>query len=301
MTWMKQHYCPVFYLRGFTDPAAPDPKQAKLWVFWPRSGTWRRGHPRSVGWEKNFYSKISADGTADTQIENALQKVERVAAPSLAKFIERRPFDEHDVFNVCSFVATMIGRSPGRIESLSEIVTRAETKRMKLRYERLRKNPSEAAAFLTEVAAHAGRDISTDVELLNPDRVSVTANRPAVAAGSLQAAVQLVPGLLKADWLFLETREPDFFIASDNPFFFNPETTEATIPLSKDLCLVLSRPLRAERKETGKKTLQFRSTTREVVESVNARTAVGASRIIVAPSRSFPGAEHCRKRRGHSS
>jgi len=284
---MKQHYMPVFYLKGFTDPSIRIPKKSYLWEFRFDRGTWEKSRPRGIAWASNFYAWLDRDGTQHNYVDEALKKVETWVAPTIRRLISGRDseLNEVDVVNIATFVSTMVGRAPGPIEALVDFIEGTESTRLKLVCERLKGNPAELERAI--LRANVSRaEITADT--LNPERYRVNVNCAAVAASTLQTASRFYPVFLEKSWLFLQSAAPDYFVVSDNPFFLNTETMEATIPFSRTLCLVLSHTRCPER---GRKTIRFRkAASADEVESINARTSERAAYFIAAPTLDFPGA-----------
>ena len=240
-----------------------------------------------MAWTSDFYAWLDRDGTQHDYVDDALKKVETWVAPTIRKLVSGRDseLNEVDVVNIATFVSTMAGRAPGPIEALVDFIERTESLRLKLVCERLKGNPAELERAIRR--ADVSR-VEITADALNPESYRINVNRAAVAASTLQVATRFYPVFLEKSWLFLRSAAPDYFVVSDNPFFLNAETMEATIPFSRTLCLVLSHTRPPER---GRKTIRFRkAASADEVELINTRTIQRAAHFIAAPTLDFPGA-----------
>lgn len=109
-TSRAHHYVPVFYLKGFTSPAATN--KEFLWVY-EQGKPVRKSKPVNEAHERDFYSFEDEDGTP-SNLEQPLSGIESVVAPFFRVIDDTRYHrfhpEEFDALTV--FIALMWVRGP---------------------------------------------------------------------------------------------------------------------------------------------------------------------------------------------
>lgn len=289
---MKQHYSPVFYLRGFTDPVIRKPKKAELWEYTIAAGAWNKRRPREIAWEHDYYESIDEDGERHDQVDHRLQEIETFSAPSLRKIAAGEPFDGSDLVNLAVFISSMVGRSPGRLDGFGNGILEMQVEILRKKYgERMRMIREQFPSFLAELL-RGGFEISDQMraEHLNPQphKHRLRINRGVIAGASIRSSMRLAPLFLKSYWALLESEPPDFYIVSDRPYFLNERVGAATFPLTRNLAVSL-RPDK-DPVEGMSRVFQVKADA-SVVRAVNGQTMAAATRFIGSPVCEFPGSD----------
>lgn len=122
-TYMKQHYIPQFYLRGFADA------RNQVWAYRRNTNTEPyKANVKDICIEKNLY-EIALSNKPGKYIERgsaekALSQIERLFAPSVKVLREFNPSNPaiktEDLWQhlsiVCAFISNLIVRNPHRVQ-----------------------------------------------------------------------------------------------------------------------------------------------------------------------------------------
>jgi len=162
--------------------------------------------------------------------------------------------------------------------------------------------PGDAlASTIASFKADTGEDLGSLTEVqdmlrLVGDRIQITGIEREAQRLSLRVTSDLAPWFLRFNWCLCSAPSGSFFITSDAPacvFVLEADgrailggglgrrDAEVILPLSPDVCLLLSRKHAARRMAVGK----------EAVRGFNRRTAAHSERFIISPYRAAGVAE----------
>jgi len=277
--YKNQHYLPQFYLKGFTDPAAPGQLQVlkKGHQHWMKRGT------KNVASEEYLHSFKEENGEMNHDVEKTFSQVEGLWKPILDKILHgdrsrivpELTLEEEGGF--AYFVMAMWHRVPSQVEHWNN-------------------QWSEVMNFALRIQqAHDPK--LKDVDL---DANKVQMNPLLTLLSSMGAAMKLAVEIVPMEWRFVYTTPPHFFITSDHPVaLVDPtkrehtygtglmhENAELTLPLSREMCFFGG--WKSHMPELLRSTRAVLPAPDGFVEQINQRTVMAASREIIAPRREFP-------------
>src|SRR5262245_18765307 len=103
----KQHYVPVFYLKGFLEP-----DESYLWVY-EKEKQPRKSNPEATAFENYFYAITEKSGKVDVEsLEKVLAAMEGDASKVFEKIKNFQLLNDRDRKNFAAFVALMMARVP---------------------------------------------------------------------------------------------------------------------------------------------------------------------------------------------
>ncbi len=296
---MKHHYLPQFYLQGFTDPDTPPGYEPYVWVHRAEDRTWERRAPVNVAAETDYYVFTDETGNESQEVERAFSQIESIMAPMIREKIQRQQFlTAEERLELAGFVALMFARVPGQIEHVGDFMAELAEKVAATYFQAWKEDPRRLEAFKQQYQEEMGEELG-DVrpEDLNMEGISVTTKRPAALAMNLSGVTMTAQIIADMGWTFWLSSKPDYFVTSDFPFcLHNPKIpkdsiygpglahkhVEVTMPMSRDVAFMAGWLSQGTR---------WRQAPRKIVEQMNYRAAMRASRFLIAPRPTFPGAD----------
>jgi len=125
---MKQHFLPVFYLKGFTDPDAPAGHEPYLWLDSAADRNWKKAAPKKVAALPEYYTVKNKDGTKDREVEKILSELESATSKILTRIYDRKNMTPDERITIALFALFMKSRVPAEHEHLGEFIADAGTK-----------------------------------------------------------------------------------------------------------------------------------------------------------------------------
>lgn len=212
-TKKRHHQVPQLYLQRFASPAT-----GQVWNYDKKAG---KAWPRSIedtAFERHLYSVTMEDGQRNTDLEDAIGRIEDLGAPLLERVIcgEDLLCEERDAF--ASFVALMFVRTNAFRRLYAEIHGNMKMARDYL-------IASDDALFeskMEQFQADCGqlteeRKRKLRSTMLDPSDYVFHIDRE-FTLKALEYHDQLMPILSSMEWSILDTPKGDWhFITSDNP------------------------------------------------------------------------------------
>ena len=296
---MKHHYLPQFYLQGFTDPDSPPSHRPYVWVHRAEDRTWKRRAPINVAKETDYYVFTDETGNESQEIETTFSKIESVVAPLIrGKIQQRQPLSAEERLEFAGFVAFMSARVPGQIEHVGDFMAEIARRVAELYFQAWKADPRRFEAFRQQHREETGKELpDVDPNKLDTEGIKIVTKRPAALAMTLSTVTLAAKIIADMGWTFWLSSPTDFFITSDYPFcLHNPQipldsiygpglgqkNVEVTIPVARDMAFM------AGWLSTG---IEWRQASRKIVEQINYRSAMRASRFLIASKPDFPGAD----------
>lgn len=259
---MRNHYVPQKYLRGFCKQGS----DRMLWQYDKVTDQFSPVSIKSAANEHDFYPD-DVEAKLASHIESPANKV-------IDKLRGGQAINDQERAHLAIYIATMLKRVPRhrqRIAAaapLSLTETLNEVKDIIIRAAEAGKLSADAEAKrLAEVESYGDR-----FKHHTPETVLEKVLRPWPS----QEMAQLI---YLMEWRFITTKEPPFFITSDNPAFFfecyglKGDDAELTFPIASDLALHgCWQPLKL-----GEKMVQV---AKQLVKEFNRRIANSATRFI---------------------
>lgn len=296
---MKHHYLPRFYLEGFTDPGTPEGHEPYVWVHRAEERRWERRAPVNVAAETDYYVFTDETGNENQEIEQAFSQVESIAASLIREKVQRQQsFTTEERLEFAGFVAFMLARVPGQIEHVGDFMAEVAKKVTATYFQAWKQDPRRLDAFKRRYREETGEELG-DVrpEDLSIEGIKFATKRPAALAMTLSTVTMAAQMIAEMGWTFWLSSAPDFFITSDYPFclhnakipvdsIYGPglgqRDVEVTFPITKEIAFM------AGWLSTG---TRWRQAPRNIVEQMNYRAAMRASRFLIAPKPDFPGSD----------
>lgn len=288
----KHHYVPRFYLEGFTDPN----NLGFLWVY--EKGTEKpfRSKPKSIAFEKHYYTQTTDQGEKDSEtLENLFSLVESEAAPVFQKIKSLEMPDINEKLTLASFIALLFLRTPRWRKIIEKIVlSEAESRLRKMTFD-----DKEFRASTKRAVEAVGDPLDFNYEeykkfVQSEDWTISTDNETSLRA--LKSATWLARVIFSMEWTFLKATERFKFITSDSPVYnydptfeykhggmpgFTDKNIEVTLPISSNLFLLCI--WGSEKEETIEGVFPAKN---EIVKSYNRRIVISAHRHIYASENS---------------
>jgi hypothetical protein len=297
---MKHHYLPQFYLQGFTDPDTPQGHEPYVWVHRAEERTWERRAPVNVAAETNYYVFTDETGNESQEVEKAFGQIEGVVAPLIREKIQRQQsLTAEERLEFAGFVALMFARVPGQIEHAGNFMAEVLEKMTAMHLHVLREDPRRLEAFKQQYREEMGEELpDLRPEDLTMEGIRVTTKTPAALAMNLSAVTMNAQIIADMGWTFWLSSKPDYFVTSDFPFCLHDPTipkdsiygpglgfkrVEVTMPITREIAFIAGWLSQGTR---------WRQAPRKIVEQMNYRAAMRASRFLIAPKPTFPGVEH---------
>lgn len=121
----RQHYVPVFYLRGFVDQTCPTAQEPYLWLYEKGRGNPARRAPKNVAAQVHFYSVETEEGGRDSTAEELLASIESCAAPIWRRLGDRDLcLTREERAAVGEFVACLATRTPSLRGAINQSIDR---------------------------------------------------------------------------------------------------------------------------------------------------------------------------------
>ena len=285
----KHHITPAFYLRGFT--CSEEGRQSFIWVY-ERGLPYRPGYMKkgfynpcqrpvtATGFEWDYYAFEKPDGSGwDYETyENALEKIEDAAKPAIQRLRRYELVEGADRMAMATYMTVMMKRVPRRREWADEM------------WPEFIREFEQGAKVLEQLDAH-----EQNTDPANTKRLANIARMRAEYTGLMEQyksadsiprhillpilinQSKIPPALYDMTWRLLVCGKDDFFLASDNPLWFDEERgignqqLEVSFPVSSDTVLVVSR--KAVRDGVF-------GAGRHVVEEINRRSATRATQYL---------------------
>ena len=284
----RQHYVPTFYLEFFAS------EDGTFWVYDKEGGPPRKQTPINTAVESYFYSVDTPEGEKNNYIEEELSKVESVTRPILAHWQTKgvRP-QEREILQIAVFLALMHTRVPRSVQSAKEIGEALMTAMVKEWAEDDVEGMRKSWERFCEV--HGKPETLTFEKVLefarSPEKSAqfrIELNKKAALGMSMEQTMAVRDQLLEMNWCLCTAPSQSFFITSDTPLNVFAPTGEDTaifggglrrpgaevaLPLSPDVCLLL----------TWRHTQKRRRVKKNTVSEINRRTAFMAERFVISP------------------
>jgi len=283
----RQHYVPQSYLEFFVSG------DGTFWVYDKEGGLPRKQTPINTAVESYFYSVDTPEGEKNNYIEEELSKVESTARPILAHWQNKgvRP-ETPEILQIAVFLALMHTRVPRSVQAAKEIGEALMTAMFKERAEDVEEMRKSWERFCD---VHGNPETLTFEEVLefarSPEKSAhfrLELNKKAALGLSMEQTMAVRDQLLEMNWCLCTAPSQSFFITSDTPLnIFAPTGedsaifggglrlpgAEVSLPLSPDVCLLL----------TWSHTQRRRRVKKNTVSELNRRTAFMAERFIISP------------------
>lgn len=231
----KQHYVPVFYLKGFVGDDAPF-----LWVY-EKGKEPRKSRPDETGFENYFYSFTDKNGHRNNEyLENALNLKETAAAAVFEKIKSFQTIPDANKPDFAAFIALMIARVP----SFRQYIDKLAAKTSKEAFKELASNPEAFSAFVAEMERDNRKDygpVEDFRQYVLSDKYDVVQKNPDFALQFIAYAKGMETVLLKMSWQFMRATSRLKFLTSDNPVYklgrrITDLKGELIFPVSSEIC-----------------------------------------------------------------
>ena len=282
----RHHLVPEFYLEFFADRSGRRPV---VWVYDKDSPAPRPQLPKDTAIETHFHTVQLPDGTRTDRLERSFSKIETIAAPILARWVEPRyRMRPEEIAEIAYFLGLIHGRVRRSVEAGIEWVREfvvwwlqrlaSDPERYRESYARfLRDSPGLDAPPVEEMLA-----LSRD-----PERHFRFGANPQFALGMGMLTIKDVARqLLTMNWCLCTAPRSTFFVTSDTPLTIFRQSgplasfggglalpdVEVAFPISPEICLFVDRRHREDRRRVS----------RSFVSQINRRVAFGAERIVIS-------------------
>ena len=122
----KHHYVPVFYQQNFVNP------RGLLWVYDRRLKTCKELNPRSVCFEKEFYTVKRKDAPWERRIETeCFGLIDGMGSAAIRELLSGSPTHE-TIRGVFYFIGVQIHRTPTFAKTISEVYVASVEEMMRL-------------------------------------------------------------------------------------------------------------------------------------------------------------------------
>ncbi len=227
-----------------------------LWLMDRQTLQWSQQAPRSVAHFNDMYSYVNRFGIAEHWAESLLGRLESIAARLIRnKIAKRLQLSDSERFSIALFVATMFARGKYFQQSLSD--------------------------WYRNVPGRTGPDPSKQDLEARAFNMWITA----------LITMWLAPHVDRKEWMVFVSKEPDWFVTSDQPCCFRNFPTDPvqgseefpliSMPVSRNLGLLCVGETRR---------CDYLDATPNIVAYLNQRTCILADDFVVSPSTEFPGA-----------
>jgi hypothetical protein len=301
----KHHTIPQFILKGFTAPMPPNahPKfEPFAWFYDVPSRRWEKAATKNIAWERGFYHLPDREGAEAEDFERALAEMEGVVSGILRNVIAtRQPLEGDDREWVALFVALAVVRTP----DFRRFWDNEAQARMDDLIRRAR-DPDERARLNRRYEATTGRPGITEDDLarIDLDNIRVRPEQGYYLHRMTDGLHERVAFFNSMEWHFLHAHGDDCFVVADTagamgayakgrqPFDNYDPRTAIFFPVSQRICLHLDwRP--SDALHTDAPTAR--------VEGINRLSVFSAVEYLIAPRRSFTGAQYLTERFGRGS
>jgi len=287
----NQHYIPQGYLRGFTIPS----EKSLIWEYDKNSGAITRNPKsiRNICSEYQYYSQKNEDGSTDKEsVENSFHEIENIA-PEIIKKIklsasgEKMVIDSSEIGALSFFVALLLSRGPNFRNGIEELHRQVVEKSL---------------AILVDQDKRKGILPESIERLYNEGQINIDIEPFVSLQPMIDLARQGAEVLLSKTWHFLAPAKGMNFVTSDCPVYFQlPEKfrnkggtdigpfhqlTELTIPLRKDLLLLISPSVEYTAEQIAAINLTSVFLDKQGTKNMNKRTALAAGQYVYASEKS---------------
>lgn len=209
------HYCPEFYLRGFSDPS----NENKLHVIDLIKMELRNGAPKNQAHQRDFYKTDVSEGCDPFHLEKEFSKIESESKNAIEHIKLHKTLPEGKALNdLINFIGLQAVRTPSGVNMFSEMKTNFIRDTLKIItssddfYNVAISNlPDE----LKEAATQTTREDMNNF-ITNPARSKIEVDRTEQLLMMLKGASSIVDCLLQRKWQIIES-EPGNFVTSDHP------------------------------------------------------------------------------------
>ncbi len=284
----KQHIVPVFYLKGFVNPA-DDPY---IWMYEKGNREIRKVSVKDAAVHSNYYSFEREDGTTDKHtFEEGFSRIEETVAPSIKKVLNNEPINNEERSHISVFMALSFLRVPSFRNGIKKVME-AHHKEMTIHQAR---DKESFEKMMKKIQEETGEDFG-DIEKLREEiiegKYGVEIDNYRSLGLLLNSLTPVADAIHALYWNFLIAPRGGKFVTCDNPFFYiNPlrkltdqkgtglwtEHTEITFPLSKDIAIL------AMKKNQFDKIIKVN---KNKVGIINMRTVISADRFIYSSRKS---------------
>jgi hypothetical protein len=261
---MGNHYVPKFYLKGFTDKS----QNNHIWVFQENKLPFQTS-VQNVAQENNFYSNEIEQVLANDVEEPAKEIINNVKNQKTISLEERTVLAKYLMALWKRVPKTKEFLQPKMSEIFNSILEQTEEKISKVELEQ-----PDKKTILDRRRQEIGKIRTNQKTMIN--KMWMDNLHPDKTPEPIEI-------FQKMTWRFLIAPEGQFYITSDNPFFFfqglgiGRENSEVSIPITKEIALLATW-------QTDMKEGYFRARP-QAVKEFNRRTIQNSNQYIYCPYR----------------
>ncbi|MDR3607609.1 MAG: DUF4238 domain-containing protein [Oligoflexia bacterium] len=247
----RHHYCPQFYLSGFTEDSRPD---GRLWAIDKTTKLARPSKPNLEAHQRDFYRIDVQEGADPFYLEREFSKIEDGTRHAIAHVVSTGTMPDIEGYGfLMSFIGLQAVRTPWHREWHGEFmrdiakkmiqISCASKERFEQMYERLRESDSDIPEGVSYDDMRA---------FVDGERYRIEIDQTFQIDAMLKMASTITDLLIPRNWTIVFSNCDTNFVTSDNPVGlawhsdvpgpyspgFGLKNTEVTFPLNKRVALV---------------------------------------------------------------
>ncbi len=247
----KHHYLPQFYLDGFKV----NPQKGKKPHIWQIEKDGKQNHyspaVENTGCIRDYHSIDHHDQEPDHKaIESALSQIEENQANLVKQIVESRKISDSQIIEISEFISLMRYRVPAFAKHVEDSHRAIVLDTFKLMYQSGKLGTPPDA--LKKIFESVGIDSTINIVISNWKIIEQMFN--------VAFSDQNINLLSQLNYQVYYSKEPDFFVTSDNPVaLYHPnyealkpygvglaiKNVELTMPLSSDILIVAGKHLKS--------------------------------------------------------
>ena len=272
----KHHYVPVFYQKYFVNP------HGLLWVYDRSLKTCKELHPKSVCFEKDFYTIRRKDAPWDRRIETVFSFVDGMSSSAIREFLFQSPTRE-TISNVLYFMAVQSHRTPEFSRTMKEMYASSAEEMMRLMAVDVGRMQSVLDRYSRDTGESVNVTAESMVKAVREKGIKVEATEMPFLSHIFSQAESTFKIMAQLSWQTLIAPQNVGFITCDNPLavvppegcplvgFFIPGTV-SYFPLSRQICVRL---------DSSGKPFGNRKISKEKVQVINRNIASNSERFVM--------------------
>jgi hypothetical protein len=273
----KHHYVPVFYQQNFVNP------KGLLWVYDRRLKTCKELNPRSVCFEKEFYTVKRKDAPWERRIETeCFGLIDGMGSSAIRELLSASPLLE-TIRGVSFFMAVQIHRTPSFARIVSETYVAGAEELMRLMTVSVGRMQSVLDRYSQETGESTNISAESMVEAVRERRIRPVATEMPFLHHIFSQAERISEIFEQLDWQVLIAPHNVGFIICDNPAVVVPPEgcpsvgvlvpgTVKYFPLGRQYCLRLG---------TSSHSFSYRTISKETVQVINRNIAANSERFVM--------------------
>lgn len=277
----KHHYVSVFYQQNFVNP------KGLLWVYDRRLKRCKELHPRSVCFEKEFYTLKRTDAPWERRVETeCFNLIDGMASSAIREVLSHSPTRE-TIRGVAYFMAVQMHRTPTFARTISKMYESSAEEVMRL----ITVNVGRTQSVLDRYSRETGKSMNVSAESLvkavREHRIRPVATEVPFLRHIFTQAEDISKIIEQLDWQVLIAPQNAGFITCDNPAAVVPPegcttvgllvpSTVTYFPLGRQYCLRLS---------GSDHSFGYRKIRKETAQLINRNIATNSERFVMGPEK----------------